>query len=273
MQDRAQTWLDLLTVPAAGGVPTKLFRDSTKAYIDDPGKLKFLKDGTFLMFSERTGYKHLYHYTAAGKLLGTVTAGDWQVRTVPLIDEKNGWVYFTGTKDGHLGSNLYRVKLDGSGLKRLTEGVGTHNVKIDLSGETFTDVWSNHKTPPQTLVYKTDGTLISRAEGGAVKGKGKGGKGKKGGGNVELVQIPTPDGFTLDAIITRPPNFDPTKKYPVWVKTYGGPHAPQVRDAWGVGDPGTAAQGYIVFTIDPRSATARVPPPPGPPTVNWACRS
>ena len=50
-----------------------LFRETTKAWVDDPGEPHFLPDGSFLFPSERSGWKHLYHYAADGKLLAQVT--------------------------------------------------------------------------------------------------------------------------------------------------------------------------------------------------------
>jgi dipeptidyl-peptidase 4 len=74
------------------------------------------------------------------------------------------------------------------------------------------------------------------------------------------VQIKTADGFVMEGIILSPPRTDPNKKYPVWVKTYGGPHAPTIRDAWLAGrveDQAHARAGYIVFRVDPRSASGK----------------
>ena len=59
---------------------TCLFREKTKAWVEDLGEPRFLKDGSFLWASERTGWKHLYHYDAEGKLQKAVTTGEWEVR-------------------------------------------------------------------------------------------------------------------------------------------------------------------------------------------------
>src|SRR5262249_31978265 len=80
VQDRAQTWLDVCTAPAGGGPTTRLFRESTRAWVEDPGDPHFLADGSFLFASERSGWRHLYHYDAAGKLLKPITSGPWEVQ-------------------------------------------------------------------------------------------------------------------------------------------------------------------------------------------------
>ena len=71
-------------------VPQRLFRDSTKAWIADPDPPVFLKNGTFLWTSERDGWKHLYHYAADGSLMGRVTTGDWEVRSIARVDDQSG---------------------------------------------------------------------------------------------------------------------------------------------------------------------------------------
>jgi len=42
---------------------------------------------------------------------------------------------------------------------------------------------------------------------------------------VEFIKFRTHDGMELNAWMIKPANFDPAKKYPALVYTYGGPHA------------------------------------------------
>src|SRR5207245_752090 len=86
VQDRVQTWLDFCTVSHEGGEPKRLFRETTKAWVEDPGPPTFLKDGSFLFASERSGWKHLYHFDRNGKLQGPITTGPWEVHTLHLCD-------------------------------------------------------------------------------------------------------------------------------------------------------------------------------------------
>jgi dipeptidyl-peptidase-4 len=59
----------------------------------------------------------------------------------------------------------------------------------------------------------------------------------------------------------KPPDFDPARRYPVYQFIYGGPGAPQVRNAWG----GTtymyhqllAQKGIIVWVCDNRTASGK----------------
>jgi dipeptidyl aminopeptidase/acylaminoacyl peptidase len=255
VQDRAQTWLDFCTAPASGGVPKRLFRETTKAWVDDPGPATFLKDGSFLLPSERSGWKHLYHFDPAGKLIRALTEGPWEARTLHHVDEATGWVYFSGTRDTPVGSNLYRVRLDGGGGERLTHGAGEHRASVSPKGGLFLDTWSDHTTPTQVRLFQTDGRLARTVDTNPVYAREE-----YRFGQWEFVQVPTPDGFLLEGMLLRPADFDPGRRYPVWFMTYAGPHAPTVRDGWAgghVSDQIKASMGFLVFHCDPRSASGK----------------
>jgi dipeptidyl-peptidase-4 len=77
----------------------------------------------------------------------------------------------------------------------------------------------------------------------------------------EFLQVNTRDGFPMEAMILKPPDFDPARRYPVYQHTYGGPHAPQVKDAW-AGTTGLfhqllAQRGVIVWICDNRTASGK----------------
>ncbi len=256
VQDRAQTWLDVCSVPAEGGDTTRLFRDKTKAWIDDPGAPVFLKDGSFLFLSERSGWKHLYHYAADGKLLRQVTAGDWEVRQLHQADEAGGWVYVSGTKDSHLANNLYRFRLATEGCERLTAASGDHAVTVGPKAKYFVDSWSSHASPAQVRLADTRGDTVRTIDTNPVYVREE-----YRTGTFERVQVKTPDGFVLEGSLLKPPDFDPNRRYPVWFMTYAGPHFPTVRDSWGNGrgarDEMLAQMGFVVFRADPRSASGK----------------
>jgi dipeptidyl-peptidase 4 len=255
IQDRAQTWLDFCTASARGGQPRRLFRETTRAWVEDPGPPTFLGDGSFLWSSERSGWKHIYHYNSAGKLIRPITSGEWEARTLHHVDEASGWVYVSGTRDSHIAVNLYRVKLDGSRLERLTGQPGDHRVGIGPKADLFIDWWSNHETPTQVRLYAMNKSLVRTLDTNPVYEVEEYRRGRH-----ELMTIVTADGFPLQASLLKPPDFDERKRYPVWFMTYGGPHAPTIRDSWADGrlrDEMLAQMGYLVFRCDPRSASGR----------------
>ncbi len=255
VQDRAQTWLDFCTAPVTGGVPKRLFRDKTRAWVDDPGVPHFLKDGSLLLTSERTGWRHLYHFAADGKLLNAVTSGSWEVRKLHLVEESSGWVYFSATKDNPIGLNLYRIRLSKGEPQRLTAGDGEHRASIGPKANLFVDYWSSGESPSTARLYRIEGKLVRTLDSNPVHEIEEYDLGQR-----EQFRIRTPDGFELEAALLKPPGFDPSKKYPVWFTTYGGPHAPVVRDNWQGGrlrDRGLANLGFLVFQVDPRSASGK----------------
>jgi dipeptidyl-peptidase-4 len=255
VQDRVQTWLDFNTASKSGGEPACLFRDKTDAWVDVPDSPKFLSDGSFLFFSERTGWKHLYLYDKDGKLKHAVTKGKWEARRPEYIDEKNGLIYVTGTRDSHIAENLYQVKLDGGEIKRLTKAPGDHRVNISPDGKYFIDTWSNDSTPTKVALYDIDGRKIRMLDTNPVYKRQE-----YKFGAYEQFQIETSDGFLLEASLIKPPDFKLNKKYPVWFMTYGGPHSPTIRNSWSGGrasDQMLAQMGMLVFRCDPRSASGK----------------
>jgi dipeptidyl-peptidase-4 len=255
VQDRAQTWLDFCTVASEGGEVARLFRETTKAWVEDPGAPTYLKDGSFLLLLERNGWKHLYQFAADGQLRKQLTDGAWEARELQRVDEQGGWIYFSGTRDSHLAGNLYRIKLDGTGLERLTAAAGDHHASVAPGAKYFVDTWSHHTAPTRVCLCRTDGSPARMIDTNPVYLVEEYRRGP-----YELVRIKTPDGFVLEGSLLRPPSFDAKKRYPVWFMTYGGPHAPTIHDAWSGGrvrDEMLAQMGFVIFRCDPRSASGK----------------
>jgi dipeptidyl-peptidase-4 len=255
-QNREQTFLDLNTASASDGKSNTLFQDKTPAWINAVDNPRWLKDGSFLWRSERNGWMHLYHYAPDGKLLQQVTDGKWEARTLEGVDENKGWVYFRGTEHSHIAEQVYRIKLDGTGLVRLTQTEGSHRAVFNPNLTMFIDYWSDINTPPQVRLYKTDGTLQRPIDENQVQTA----KQYKLG-TPEFLQVRTRDGFQMEAMMIKPPDFDASKKYPVMSFTYSGPHAPQVRNAWAGSTymwyQMLAQNGYIIWVCDNRSASGK----------------
>jgi dipeptidyl-peptidase-4 len=255
VQNRTQTWLDFCTVGHGGGKPTRLFRDENGAWVDVPRAPEFLKDGSFLFASEKSGWKHFYRFGKDGKELGQVTSGEWEAREIEAVDEEGGWVYFTGMKDNPIGGNLYRVKLDGTGLERLTSDAGSHNATVSKTGKLFVDSWSSFDSPTRVVLRDSSGAAVRTLDTNPVYALEE-----YELGEASLVSIAAEDGYMIEGRLIKPPGFDPEKKYPVWFSTYGGPGAPSVSDSWGGGrtnDQAMASMGILVFSADPRSAGAK----------------
>ena len=257
--NREQTYLDLNTASLDGRF-RKALTETTPAYVevyDNPAFFESSGVGRgFVWQSARNGWRHLYLYDDAGQQMRQLTNGKWEVRSLLGVDQKNGWVYFSGTKDSHIAENAYRVRLTGGEPERLTQGEGSHFVSFDTTFSHFVDTWSDVTSPPQTRLFSADGRLervINENRPDFVS--------RYRLSRPEFLQVPTRDGFQMEAMIIRPPNFDPSKKYPVFQFTYSGPHAPSVANRWG-GSRGMwfqmlAQKGYIVWVCDNRSASGK----------------
>ena len=256
VQNREQTWLDLNLGSAAKGTTSTIFRETSPAWVSELGSPRWLKDGTFLWLSERDGWQHLYRYRRDGTLVGRVTTGEWECDIVYGVDEAGGHVYFAGTERSHIGRDVYRIGLDGSGLKRLTERTGTTSASFNPGFTMFVGTWSDVNTPHQARLHKADGSEVRVVDANEVPALKDYRLSKP-----EFVQVKTKDGFTLEAMLIKPLGFDPSRKYPVYQHTYAGPHAPQVRNSWG----GTtmmyhqllAQRGIAVWVCDNRSASGK----------------
>jgi dipeptidyl-peptidase-4 len=258
VQDREQTWLELdfADALAVDGPVRTVIKETSKAWVDNPGSPQWLKDGSFLWSSERTGFRHVYHYRPDGSLVRQVTDGRWEARTVHGVDEGAGWVYFSGTERSPIGSDVYRIHLDGSGLQRLSAARGTHAASFNPSFTYYIDTWSDANTPTQVRLHRSDGREARVIDANPVMALAEYRLSKP-----EFVQVKARDGFVMEALVLKPPDFDPAKKYPAYQQTYGGPHAQSVRDAWG--GPGAmyqqllAQKGIVVWICDNRTASGK----------------
>jgi dipeptidyl-peptidase 4 len=261
VQDREQTWLDLNLADASSGEVTTLFREASPAFVNVTGEPEWLDDGSFLWLSERTGFQHIYHYDAEGKLLRQVTAGEWEVRNLYGVGEADGSsreasVYFSAMAQSPIAPHLYSVALSGGEPERLSRRDGSHSASWSPGFRYFVDTWSDARTPPQMRLHDASGAEVRAVAENRVEKLERFRLGA-----MERVQVPARDGFMMEAMLIKPPDFDPSKRYPVLQYNYGGPHAPVVSDAWGgaryLWHQYLAQRGYVIWMCDNRSASGR----------------
>jgi dipeptidyl-peptidase-4 len=255
--NRQQTVLDLLVADAASGETRTVLTEKDQYWINISNDLRFLKDGKrFLWSSERSGYRHLYLYDLDGKELAQLTKGEWEVSAVHAVDEAKGLVYFTGTAKSPLERHLYRVSLEGSAVSRITIHNGTHGVNMAPDASAFVDTYSDSLTPPRQDLARADGSLLRVINENKVAELAD-----YHLSAPQFVSVKTHDGVQLNAVMIKPPDFDATRKYPVLVYTYGGPHAQVVLNAWGgntaLWHQSMAQKGYIIFSLDNRGSAGR----------------
>jgi dipeptidyl-peptidase-4 len=256
IQNREQTWLDLNLADAATGAARTLLRETTPAWVNENGNPVWLRDGSFLWFSEQTGFKRLYHVSADGRDRRAITSGSWDVRQFYGVDEASGTAYFAAGAREHVSTDIYRIRLTGEDLTRLSQTDGTHSATFSPHFRYYADERSSVTTPPQLRLHQGDGRELRVIESNDVRALGE-----YPLSTPEFVQIKARDGFVLDAMLIKPPDFTPSKRYPVYQFTYAGPGTSLVRNDWGgsqyVFHQLLAQQGVIVWILDNRSAGGR----------------
>jgi dipeptidyl-peptidase-4 len=210
VQDREQRWLELRMEARDGQQSHVLLRETSPAWVDrNDEPPTWLADGSFLWSSERTGFKHIYRYKD-NQLIGPVTGGEWEAQEILSVDEAKGLVYFSGTERSAIDTDLYVIGLDGKGLKRLTDRAGTHKVVFSPDSTFYTDAWSDLWTPTQVSLHRADGTLVRVLDENKVDTMDRYARSKP-----ELLTVKARDGFEMNAMLVKPVDFDPTRKYPV----------------------------------------------------------
>jgi dipeptidyl-peptidase-4 len=169
-------------------------------------------------------------------------------------DEWQDKIFFTATKDSPFERHVYSLDLKQKRLQRLTSRPGTHHVLISPRGDYFADEFTTATTPPVYLTgalpdlaagkpfFRTDAALYAEYE----------------FPEFEYINIPGDDGVSLPARVLKPADFDPSRRYPVLVYVYGGPHAQVLARDWSptyfLWHQLMAQQGFIIFSLDNRGA-------------------
>jgi len=257
IQNREQTRLDLIRFDVSTGKGETLLTETSDVWINLHDMFRPLDDGTFVWASEKSGYRHLYLQDADGAELRQLTSGEWMVDSLEGVDQRNGTVFFTATKDGATERHLYRVSLDGGAIARLTPESGMRVVTLDHRFSRFVDVFSDARTPPTaTLRSLDDGSVIH-----TIHAPDDPRLDSLDLAPPELVSIESRDGETLHGALHRPPPEFGDGPYPTVIYVYGGPHAQVVANTWGL----TCAMrvqylrslGYAVFELDNRGSARR----------------
>jgi len=220
--------------------------------------LRLVENGKeMLWWSERDGWGHFYLYDGQGKLKNQVTAGEYVTDQIASVDEKTRTLYFTanGREAGEdpYYTHLYRVGLDGNGLKLLTPGNFTHAVNWPDSGKYFVDTFSRVDTAPKSTLLDGQGTTLSELETTDVSQLIA-----AGFKYPETFKVKADDGVTdLYGVIYKPFDFDASRKYPVIEFVYPGPQVEQVTKSFSPKSPNVplAQLGFVVIEVGNRGGS------------------
>jgi len=252
--NRHQDNLDLIFVDANAATAKVVLNNTDKAYVDVTDNLTFLKDNSFIWTSEKDGFNHIYVYDKTGKLKNQVTKGKWEITAYYGFDEKTNAVFYQSTENGSINRDVYRIGLDGKNKKRLSAQTGTNAATLSPNFEFFINAFSSAtQANVYTLNSAKDGKQIQQiVNNDALETKLK----SYNLTSKEFFVLKTEKGHELNAWILKPKDFDPNKKYPVFMYQYSGPGSQQVNNEWNSADDYwfsmLTQQGYIVACVDGR---------------------
>ncbi len=255
--NRLQNHFEMLLADRATGISRVAYDEKNPRYVEriDDETITFIDADRYLVKGERDGFMHVYLYSLSKGLLNQVTKGPWEVTQLLGADAKKGLVYYLSSETSPLRRNLFSIKLDGSGKKRLTTGEGTYRIEFSRNFQYYISYFSNTTTPNTVTLHQADGKQLRVLEDNARL------KERIAEYNVpvkEFFTFTTSEGIELYGYIVKPADFDPSKKYPLLMTQYSGPGSQTVADKWTMGwEDALVQEGYIVGCVDGRGTGFR----------------
>ena len=257
--NRLQNRMDLLHANVNTGKTQTVYTEESKTYLEYSNNLQYLSNNqSFILSSEKDGYRHIYHYGVDGQLIKQITTGNWEVSSVLGIDEANQKIYFTSAEKSPIERHLYSVNFDGEGKNEMTSESATHNFNWSPDFKYYIQTMSASNFPNKITLHSGDGSQIRVMEDNASSAEQLR---EFDIAQKEFFSFTTSEGTELNGYMMKPSNFDPNKKYPVLMYVYGGPGSQTVQNSWhGTRDywhMHLVNQGYIVGSVDGRGTGAR----------------
>ncbi|MDK1104266.1 MAG: DPP IV N-terminal domain-containing protein, partial [Actinomycetota bacterium] len=257
---------EFLIADVRTGAIRRIFRESDPAWVIASYRknagLEWIRDSrAFIVLSEKDGWRHAYVYSRDGKKLDLLTPGESDIIERAVVDEARGWFYYYASPDNATQKYLYRVRLDGTGEpKRVTpmNQPGTHNYDFSPDAKWAFHTYSTFDIPPVTELVQLPGHRVVRVleDNKELRKRMESLISQP----TEFFQLEIGGGVVMDAWMIKPGDFDPSRKYPVFVYVYGEPHGQTVLDAWGRSHADyhrmIADLGYLVVSIDNRGTPA-----------------
>ena len=257
--ERLQNASDVLKVNTKTGNITKLFTESDKRWIDtDNVTLEFLADNSFIWGAERDGNRHLYWYDQDGKLKKQITKGNWEVTNYYGFNPKTKEVYIQTTQQGSINKVVSKVNINTGKTTLISNNTGTNSANFSHNFNYYIET-SSSAAKPYTFVLKDgNGKALKELQNNDEQLK------KLQADNMvtkEFFTIPNEAGDQMNAWVMKPKDFDPNKKYPLFMFQYSGPGSQQVTNSWDQGNGlwfnHLVQKGYIVACVDGRGTGYR----------------
>ena len=263
--DRSQKHLKLNAYSAQTGdfIKTILTEDNEK-YVEPFDPLYFIKDQNFFIYrtANRDGYRNLYLCDNDGNIR-RLTSVDADVK---YVGNDGRYVYYTSAEVSPIENHLFRIELKNlkKGVakasfgkpQRLTFAEGWHEIQLSPDCRHFIDSYSSLCTPRVVNLCASDGKILNNlltADDPTLDYAYT---------EISLGTVKSADGqYDNYYRLIKPKDFDPSKKYPVIVYVYGGPHSQMVQNTylaqlrrW---EMYMAQRGYLVYVQDNRGTENR----------------
>lgn len=253
LTNRKQNTVDLVFVDAQNNSSKLVLQDTDDAYVDITDNLTFLANNSFIWTSEKDGWNHIYHYDKNGKLLNQVTEGDWEVTRYYGFDTKTGRIYYQSSERGSIYRDVYSILPSGENKVQLTKRPGTNSASFSADFSYFINTFSSAMVPPvYTLHNALDGEKVREILNNTEL------RTKLLAYDMSEKEFSTIEvnGNELNMYMIKPSDFDPNKKYPLFMYQYSGPGSQNVADRWGGSNDYwhqmLAQQDIIVVCVDGR---------------------
>lgn len=251
---RTQNASDVLKVNTLNGTVQKLFTETDPQWIEtDNVTLEFLADNSFLWASERDGYRHLYWYHADGSLKKQITKGNWEITEYYGYNPKTKEIFVQTTQNGSINKVVSKINIDSGKSTIISEKTGNNTANFSKNFNYFIETSSTARTPFTYLLKDNAGKPLKELQNNKEQ------LAKLEADNFvakEYFTIPNTVGDEMNAWIMKPKNFDPNKKYPLFMFQYSGPGSQQVSNSWDMGNGlwfnHLVQKGYIVACVDGR---------------------
>ena len=254
---RGHQQLTLRSIDPETGHLQDIVHETSKTFIDYSQKtmIRWIDSANEVMWaSERDGWNHLYRYDAlTGQQMCQITQGEWVVRSIEHVDERRGVIWFAAMgihpDQDPYHVHLARVNFDGTELRILTDGNGTHRWEFNADRSLFIDRWSRVDLPEVVQLRESEkGSVVAElfSQDISVLRQQK---------FIPPIRFASPgrDGKTMIyGTLILPSNFDPEKSYPLVEHIYAGPQDFHVPKQFGiqVSDRRLAELGFIIARID-----------------------
>lgn len=252
--NRHQNQFDLYMADPRSTLCKLIMREKDNYYINDEyNSLRFI-DNNFCVISERDGHKHLYLYDLSGILLKKITSGNYEVISFYGYNPKIKSYYYLSNEGDPLNSYICRTDIKGK-KTRISKNEGRNSAVFNSSCQYYLNGYSTINTPNIYTLNDENGQVLRTLETNeSLKQYIK----EYAIPQKEFFTFTTSTGTTLNGLMIKPKNFDPTHKYPTILFQYSGPGSQEVLNEFSISwETYMASKGYVMVCVDGRGTGGR----------------